>query len=244
MVASKHAYLPMRYLVLSLVFLLGNAFSEAREIGFNRDVRSILSANCFECHGPDEKSREAGLRLDTFEGATADNDGVRAIVPGDPASSEILRRLTTSDPSDRMPPPESKKTVSEAEVEILRQWIEQGANYQRHWSFIPPSRPRLPSVSSMDRIGNPIDRFVLSRLEDEGLSFSAQASPHTLVRRLYLDLIGLPPSPEVADAFAKDPSPEAYRRLVDELLTSPAYGERWARRWLDLARYSDTNGSE
>jgi hypothetical protein len=214
------------------------------EVDFARQVQPLLADRCLACHGPDEASREAGLRLDTLAGATADLGGYRAIAPGDPEASELIRRIASDDPGEVMPPPEAGPPLRTEEIELLRGWIAAGAAFQQHWAFVPPRRPALPSVETTRWPRNAIDSFVLSRIESAGLTPSPPADPYTLVRRVYLDLTGLPPSPEQADAFAADPDPEAYEKLVDRLLQSPRYGERWARLWLDLARYSDTNGYE
>ncbi len=233
----------MRWILVTFLFGSGALLADYK-LSFNSDIRPILSANCFECHGPDEKSREADLRLDTYDGATGERKGVRGIIPGDPSASEIIKRIEAADAADRMPPASANKHLSAADVATLKRWISEGAEYEKHWAFNPPVRRELPAVSNIDWVENALDRFVMARLDQEGLTPSPKADPHTLVKRLYLDLTGLPPSPEIADEFAANPSPEAYRRLVDQLLTSPAYGERWARRWLDLARYADTNGYE
>jgi mono/diheme cytochrome c family protein len=218
--------------------------ANAAEIDFNRDVRPILAANCFACHGPDDASREADLRLDRQTDAMADLGGRAAIVPGDAAKSELVRRITSDDPDVRMPPAAANKLLSADQIAVLRKWIEEGARYAEHWAFAPPRKANPPSVENIAWPRNTIDRFVLARLEAAGLAPSPAADRLTLVRRLYLDLIGLPPTLAEADAFANDSSADAYERLVDRLLASPHYGERWARPWLDLARYSDTNGYE
>ncbi|MEX2168721.1 MAG: PSD1 and planctomycete cytochrome C domain-containing protein [Pirellulales bacterium] len=217
---------------------------EPERVSFREQIRPILAANCFQCHGPDESSREADLRLDSLEMATGDRGGYAALVPGELDASELYRRVTSEDESEKMPPPESNKHLSAEQIELLKQWIEQGAAYEQHWSFAPPKRPPLPAVSDPSWPKNDIDRFVLAELDRHGLSASPPADRYQLVRRLYLDLIGLPPTPAEADEFVSDSRPDAYERLVDKLLASPHYGERWARRWLDLARYSDTNGYE
>jgi Protein of unknown function (DUF1553)/Protein of unknown function (DUF1549)/Planctomycete cytochrome C len=211
---------------------------------FARDVRPILANKCFKCHGPDEEFREADLRLDTADGATADLGGYAAIVPGRPDRSVLIERITTDDPDERMPPADSKLSLKRDEIEMLRRWIESGAEYQQHWAFVPPAESPLPEVSDPAWCRNAIDRYVLARLDREGLSPSPEADEYKLVRRVYLDLVGLTPGPEKVDAYVADQRADKYERLVDELLTSPEYGERWARRWLDLARYSDTNGYE
>lgn len=211
-------------------------------VDFDSQIRPILSGKCFQCHGPDESSRKAELRLDLQSEATKDRDGSRAIVPGDSSASELISRITTSDPDDIMPPEKIGKPVTQEEVAILKRWIDQGAQYATFWAFVPPKREPIPQVHDLDWPRNPIDFFVLERLEKNRLRPSPQSDPHALLRRLSLDLTGLPPAPDDADAFAKDPSPMAYERWVDKLLASPAYGERWARVWLDLARYADSAG--
>lgn len=219
--------------------------ASAAEVDFNREVRPILVRGCFKCHGPDEKARQAGLRLDRRESAISPvESGNTAIVPGQPEASEVVRRIQSTDDADRMPPPHAKYHLSDAEKSVLSAWIAEGADYEPHWAFQPPRSGPLPSVRQSDWPRNPIDHFVLARMEAEGLLPSPEADRSTLLRRVYLDLIGLPPSPEEAKAFLEDPSPTAYESLVDRLLQSPHYGERWARRWLDLARYADTNGYE
>ncbi len=211
-------------------------------VSFNRDIRPILSENCFACHGPDANHRKAGLRLDTFDGATKRHKGKAAVVPGKPDTSQLLARITANDPEERMPPKASEKTLSPRQVNLLRRWIAQGAEYERHWSFIPPQRPELPRVGRGDWGLNPIDAFILARLESESLKPSAEADKRTLIRRLYLDLTGLPPSVEQVHAFVNDNKPDAYERVVDALLASPHYGERMAMHWLDLVRFADTVG--
>jgi cytochrome c553 len=209
---------------------------------YNRDVRPILSDKCFRCHGPDSASRQADLRLDQREAALRDRDGARAIVPGKADESEVMRRLTTSDSDERMPPAESGQKLTEHEIETIRRWIDAGANYQAHWSLIPPQPLQPPHVDRSDWPKNGIDRFILQRLEQSALTPSPEADKPILLRRLSLDLTGLPPSLDDLDAFLADDSPAAYERVVDRLLASPHYGERMALEWLDLARYADTNG--
>ncbi len=241
-------------------------------ISYTRNIRPILATNCFPCHGPDENTREADLRLDTASGATSDLGGYRAIVPGNPEESELLTRVLETDPDLQMPPPTSHKTVRPEQIELLRNWIAQGAPYEEHWAFVPPSRPQLPVLAGelQNWSDHPIDRFIARRWAEAGLAPAPPASPEVLVRRLYLDLIGLPPTTDQAQYWterlrasppsatsAENPEPTpgptagpeplntaAYHDLVDELLASPQYGEHWARRWLDLARYADTNGYE
>ena len=215
----------------------------AGDIEYNRDVRPILAENCFACHGPDSAARKADLRLDTFEAATTKSDGDHAaIVPGNLDASELIRRILTSDEDDVMPPRKTKKVLKPAEVEVLKSWIAQGAEYQDHWSFIPPSRPEIPQVKNPGWVRNQIDAFVLARLEQQGLSPAQEADRPTLARRLSLDLTGLPPAPQEVQAFVDDPSPEAYEKYIDRLLASERYGEHRARYWLDAARYGDTHG--
>ena len=210
----------------------------AAAIDFNRDVRPILSDKCFKCHGFDPGTREADRRLDTRGGALADIDGVRAIVPSDLAASDLSERIHSTDRDEQMPPPKSGKKLTPAQIATLDAWIKQGAPYAVHWAFVKPAQVAPPKA------GNPIDAFIRARLEKENLQPTAEADRYTLVRRVSLDLTGLPPTPEEAEAFAKDPASDAYEKLVDRLIASPRYGERWARRWLDLARYADTNGYE
>jgi hypothetical protein len=226
----------MNRLLILLSTLAGATLHAAQpqpQISFNRDVRPILSENCFACHGFDPKHRQADLRLDTFDGATENHDGVRGIIPGDPSQSAAWQRIISTDLDEVMPPPKSHKPpLSPAQRAILKTWIEQGAKYERHWSFEPPK----PSP------GSSIDSFIQNRLAQENLSPSPAASPATLIRRVALDLTGLPPTPEEVAAFLADPSDQAYSKLVDRLLQSPHYGERWGRWWLDQARYADSNG--
>jgi hypothetical protein len=211
-------------------------------VEFNRDIRPIFSDRCYTCHGPDQANRKSKLRLDTEDGAKVDLGGHFGIVPGDPAKSEVIRRIT-ADEGRRMPPSwAGLPRLSEREVSLLTRWVEQGAVWQKHWSFIPPVRRELPAVSDPKWPRNAIDHFVLSRLDREGLKPSPEADRRTLIRRVTLDLTGLPPTPEEVEAFAHDTSAKAYEKVVDRLLASPRYGERMAMRWLDNARYADTNG--
>ncbi len=217
----------------------------ALAVDFTREVRPILSGRCFKCHGPDDGSREAGLRLDQRDAALAEADsGLAAIVPGKPEESELIRRILAEDESERMPPPSAPHPLTEDEKQILTRWVAEGAEYREHWAFVPPVQAPLPTVQQTDWPRNPIDHFVLAGLEAAGLAPAPEADRHALVRRLYLDLVGLVPTPEETRSFVDDASPDAYEKLVERLLASPHYGERWARRWLDLARYADTNGYE
>lgn len=217
----------------------------AAPVDFATDIRPILSNNCYLCHGPDPSSREADLRLDTPEGLRAMLDaGMPSVTPGDRDASALWHRVTTDDPDDHMPPPDSGESLTPEQIDALGRWIDAGAPWKNHWSFDPVLRHPLPDVGDGAWCENGIDRFVLARLESEGLSPSAPADRHTLIRRVTLDLTGLPPTLEEVDAFLADGSPDAYDKLVDRLLASPRFGERWARVWLDLARYADTKGYE
>ena len=233
-------------IILATVLASGTAGSTARRpdpaVEFNRDIRPILSDKCFACHGPDENKRMSPLRLDTRDGALADLGGRFAILPGDAEGSGLISRVNSADSLTRMPPSYSGKSLSDHEKELLRSWIDQGAHWQNHWSFRPPVRPEPPAVSDPEWLRNPIDRFVLARLEGTGLKPSPEADPAALIRRVSLDLTGFPPEREDLDRFLEDPTDEAYERAVDRLLNSPRYGERMAVRWLDAARYADTNG--
>jgi hypothetical protein len=206
-------------------------------LDFNRDIRPILSENCFYCHGQDSNKRQGELRLDLREEALK-----KAIKPNDAAASELVKRITSADPDQQMPPPDSNRKLSAEQKELLQRWINEGANYATHWAFVAPVRPPLPEVKRADWGRNAIDRFVLARLEAEGLGPSPEADRATLIRRLCSDLLGLPPSPAEVDAFVADNDPAAYEKLVDRLLASPHYGERMSLPWLDAARYADSNG--
>jgi hypothetical protein len=214
------------------------------EIHFNRDIRPILSDRCFACHGPDKGNRKSLLRLDQEDSAKADlGKGRFGIVPGDPARSEVYKRVTSANKTLRMPPQYAgHDRLSDHDIELLKQWIEQGGKYEGHWSRIPPVKPPIPQVAQKEWVRNPIDAFVLSRLEANGLKPSPEASKTTLLRRVSFDLTGLPPSVAEVDAFVHDSSPDAYEKAVDRLLASARYAERMAIRWLEAARYSDTNG--
>ena len=221
------------------------------DVSFSRDIRPLLSGKCFACHGPDEEAREAELRLDSFEEATRGNAGSAAVVPGKSSASELVRRILSNDPDEQMPPPSSNKSLTDEQKKLLVRWIDSGAEYEQHWSFIPPSKPELPAATNDGWPSNEIDHFIFTRLETQGLHPSKAASTQTLVRRVFLDLVGLQPSPEEAnqwvDRLTKADghfNKQAYAKLVDHLLSLPQYGERWGRRWLDLARYADTNGYE
>lgn len=236
--------MPSRRLGWLLSLSLFYAAASQAEVQFNRDIRPILSDRCFACHGPDAGNRKAGLRLDIEAAAKAElRQGRVPIVPGQPDQSELFRRITTEKKALRMPPAYAgHDALSPQQIALIRQWIEQGASWQAHWSFLPPQRPALPEVKDQRWPRNPIDRFVLARLEREGMHPSPEAEKARLLRRVTLDLTGLLPAPGELDAYLKDQSPGAYERVVDRLLASPRYAERMAIRWLEAARYADTNG--
>ena len=211
-------------------------------IQFNRDIRPILSDKCFACHGPDATKRKAKLRFDQRQGAFASLDGHFAIVAGKPEESVLYQRITAKDEDDRMPPVKSGRMLTPDQIAKLKRWIEEGAQWQEQWAFIPPVRSKIPEVKTQNWAHNAIDQFVLNRLEAEGLQPLPEAAKEVLIRRVTLDLTGLPPKPEEIDAFLDDHAPDAYERLVDGLLRAPQYGEQMARYWLDGARYGDTHG--
>jgi mono/diheme cytochrome c family protein len=230
---------------LSVIFWVASSFATnsglvqaSGMIQYNRDIRPILSENCFACHGPDAAKRAAELRLDQRDVAVSKS----AIVAGKPDESELVRRILSSDPTTLMPPADSHKALTNQQKELLKAWIAEGAEYQGHWSFIPPVKPELPQVRNAAWIRNPIDRFVLAELERRGLEPSPEAETRSLVRRVCFDLTGLPPSPEEVERVIADPSPERYENYVDELLKRPEWGEHRGRYWLDYARYADTHG--
>jgi hypothetical protein len=235
--------------IIGLAFLAmtHSAFSasadKASRIEFNRDIRALLSDNCFACHGPDDKERKGKLRLDVKEDALKPaKSGDAAIVPGDVTNSQMIARITTSDEDEIMPPPKTGKKLTKQQIELLKRWIAEGATWQTHWAYEAPKRPELPKVKETKWPRSEIDRFVLAKLETEKLKPSPEADKPTLVRRATLDLTGLPPTPEEVDAFLADKSPQAYEKVVDRLLASPRYGEHQARYWLDAARYADSHG--
>src|SRR5690606_32480282 len=209
------------------------ARGETEKVDFGRQVRPLLADRCFRCHGPDEAKVEAGVRLDIAQRATSPVDsGAIPIVPGDPDSSELIARITHEDEAMRMPPTDAGPPLSADEVALLRRWIEQGARYEDHWAFVPPQRPALPEVRQAAWARNPIDRFVLARLEKAGGEPAPEADRHTLIRRVSLALTGLPPAWSDVERFVHDGRPDAYERMVERYLADPAYGERWARVWL------------
>jgi hypothetical protein len=212
------------------------------KIQFNRDIRPIFSDTCYLCHGPAKGARKGGLRLHNEADALADLGGYRAMVPGQPAESELFKRITAKDPAKRMPPTKSGRSLTAKQIELIRRWIEQGAKWQKHWAFLPPEQPALAEVKNAAWPRNPIDHFILARLERENLPPSPEAARETLIRRVTLDLTGLPPTLAEVDAFVADGASDAYEKVVDRLLASPRYGERMVLDWLDAARYSDSNG--
>ncbi|HUR46399.1 MAG TPA: PSD1 and planctomycete cytochrome C domain-containing protein, partial [Candidatus Saccharimonadales bacterium] len=233
--------------MIAFIFLaLAGSVRGAEPPDFSRDVRPILSAHCFKCHGPDENSRKGNLRLDNRESALkGGKSSDKVLVPGKPDTSGIITRIFTTDEDELMPPSKIKHPLTAEQKNILRQWVAAGADYKPHWAFSPPVALQPPKMDRGSfKIRNAIDAFVLQRLVKESQLPSPEADRYTLCRRVYLDLIGLPPTPDEADAFVHDSRSDAYERLVDRLLLADEYGERWARRWLDLARYADTNGYE
>ena len=242
-------YKPSTFLVsasIALALVIADraiAADVSAKVDFSKDIRPILSDRCFHCHGPDEKNRRGAFRLDQEDSAlgTAES-GAHPIVRGKPEASELIRRITAQAADERMPPPDSNKTLSNHEIELLRRWIKEGAEWKQHWAFVRPVRPAEPSVKDASSARNSIDRFVLARLEAEGLKPSPAASREALIRRVSFDLIGLPPTPKEIDDFLADKSEQAYEKLVDRLLASPHYGEWMAVQWLDGARFADTNG--
>ncbi len=226
--------------VCLLSSLVGDLLVASDDIDFGRDIRPILSDKCFQCHGPDENSREADLRLDVRENLVKHG----AFNDADPGESELLSRVATDDVDLIMPPADSGKELSQQERELLQRWILQGANYSAHWAFVPPVRPELPPIKNSQWPNNPIDHFVLAQNEKRSIEQNAEADRRTLIRRLYLDLHGLPPSPDNVRRFVDDRSDKAYHELVTELITKEHFGEKWARWWLDAARYADSDGYE
>ncbi|MCE2827753.1 MAG: DUF1549 domain-containing protein, partial [Verrucomicrobium sp.] len=230
---------------LALWLRLTAAAAAAAGPDFTTEVRPILSQHCFKCHGPDDLSRKGGLRLDVRDAAVRPaKSGAIALVAGKPADSEVVRRLHATDPDEVMPPPSTRQTLTPAEKKTLEAWIAAGAEYVPHWAFQRPREVPPPETANPGWSRNAIDRFVEKTLRQRGLEPSAPADPHTLARRVSLDLIGLPPTPEEMETFLRDPGDAGYERWVDRLMASPRYGERWGRRWMDLARYADTNGYE
>ena len=213
-----------------------------KTVRFDRDILPILADNCFACHGPDQKARKAKLRLDTKDGAFRVRNNIHVIVPGKSTASELYKRISSTEETEVMPPPKSKKKLTAQQIDMIKHWIDNGAKWAKHWSFEKPLRAELPAIKNKTWPKNAIDYFILARLEKEGLQPSPEAPRETLIRRVTLDLTGLPPTPEEVDAFLTDRSDNAYEKLVDRLLQSPRYGERLAWDWLDAARYADSNG--
>ncbi|MDX1565313.1 MAG: DUF1549 domain-containing protein, partial [Phycisphaeraceae bacterium] len=214
-----------------------------QKLSFNRDIRPILSNNCFACHGLDAEHRKGKLRLDTQEGSRKKADsGAVAIVPGDLEKSELIYRITTKDEEDIMPPPDSHKKLTAEQIEKLKAWVKQGGKYEEFWAYVPPQKVAPPKIDDGGWSKNWIDAWIFKRLKDEGLKPSPEADRRTLIRRLSFDLTGLPPTPQETEAFVTSKDPKAYEKLVDRLLESPRYGERMAMYWLDLVRYADTVG--
>ena len=230
--------------VVCVLALISAAPVQAAEqpVDYDRQVLPILSDNCYKCHGPDQNARKADLRLDRRDGAFRVKDGRTVIVPGKTGQSELVRRISSRDPQEMMPPPKSNRKLTPAQIDLLKAWVDQGAKWGTHWAFAPLKRPALPVVKDQNWCRNGIDRFVLARLEKEGITPAPEASKARLLRRVSLDLTGVPPTLEDLDAFLNDASANAYERVVDRLLASPRYGERMASIWLDLARYADTHG--
>ena len=248
--SREHHGLLWLFLCGALIFVTSRVPAETgadseHPVSFNQDVSPILSKHCLECHGPDANQRKAELRLDLFEAATSQRKAKSAaILPGDSTASPLIQRISSNDPDERMPPPENGAPLSGAEIAMLKVWINQGASYERHWAFQPVIKPELPKVRNCDWTSRPMDRFILAKIEEAGLKPAKQADRRTLIRRAYLDLIGLPPTPDEVTAFLRDTSPHAWQRVVERLLALPAYGERWGRHWLDVVRYADSNGSD
>ena len=233
----------LRVPTLAWILIAAGGPLAAAPVDFNRDIRPLLSDRCFACHGPDHEDRQAGLRLDLRDAALGPLDsGSTAIVPGKPEASAVVARITSTDPDGVMPPPRIGKPLAPAEVDLLRRWIAAGAEYRGHFAFARVERPIPPAVREKAWPRTPIDRFILARLEAEGQAPNPEADRGTLVRRLTLDLLGVPPTPEEVDAFVADAAPEAYEKLVERLLADPRFGERMALEWLDAARYADSHG--
>ena len=227
--------------IVGIIACSANAMSA--DIDFSKDILPLLSDNCFKCHGPDEANRESGLRLDKHESAIVKLDsGNTAVVAGHSEQSELFRRITTADVDLKMPPVDSGKTLSDDEVALIKRWIDGGAGWSKHWAFEPPKNHPVPKTVEGWSAANAIDNFLHAGLQSAKLSPEERASKETLIRRLTLDLTGLPPTVAQIDSFLADESPQAYEKVVDRLLSSQKYGEHMARIWLDAARYGDTHG--
>lgn len=250
MLAGSHTFRTRRLIVCSFVaawalLLTDRSLGQSPAVDFTRDIEPIFREHCYKCHGPTEN--KGGLRLSIRREAMGPTDsGEAAILPHQAEESALIRRVSSTDPKHRMP--RAGEPLAPQQIEKLRQWIAGGADWPRessgptHWAYVAPRRPQPPQSSNPAWAANPIDRFIHEKLDDAGLSPSPQAHRASWLRRVYLDLIGLPPTPQALEAFVHDPSADALERVVDELLNSPAYGEKWARPWLDLARYADSNG--
>ena len=237
--------LTLGFLIMSLCMspLHLTAQDSPSSVEFSRDILPLLSENCYQCHGPDDATREAGLRLDQRDGILAEADsGAAAVIPGSAVKSELVRRIISDDPDLKMPPPESGKKLTAADIERLKQWVNTGAKWSVHWAYEKPKSQELPTLTGTWKHSNPIDLFIQKSLKQSDLSPSQQASKETLIRRATLDLTGLPPTIEEIDQFLSDDSPEAYERVLDRVMESPAYAEHMTRIWLDSARYADTHG--
>ncbi|MES2693932.1 MAG: DUF1549 domain-containing protein, partial [Verrucomicrobiota bacterium] len=244
----RFAPIPLRLIVISLSVVSAVVCpAQAAKLSFNRDIRPILSENCFQCHGPDKDKREADLRLDQRDAAIE----ALAIAPGDPGKSDMIKRVFSTDADEQMPPADSNRKLTTAQKELLKRWVQEGAEYQPHWAFVNPTRPEVPAVGNAGakqaKAGakegtNPVDAFIGATLAREGLTPAAEADRRTLIRRLSFDLTGLPPTPRDVEAFVASRDPRAYEKLVQQYLASPHYGERMAVPWLDLVRYADTIG--
>ena len=242
--------IPLTIMLVCVCFAvlgLSSASAEQSEsaqttVDYNLDVRPILADNCFACHGPDAKARQADLRLDTKAGAFSEPSGYPVIVPGKPEESELHLRIVSNDDHYRMPPADFNKTLTPEQIEVVTQWIREGAKWEEHWAFTTPVRPTPPDVTNQDWVRNPIDAFILSRLEKEGLTPASEADKRTVIRRLSFDLTGLPPTREEIHKFLEDDSPNAYEKVIDAFMAKPEYGEHLGRFWLDVARYGDTHG--
>jgi Protein of unknown function (DUF1553)/Protein of unknown function (DUF1549)/Planctomycete cytochrome C/Concanavalin A-like lectin/glucanases superfamily len=232
----------LRFQLAFFAAFLAKAQGGAAEIDFSRDILPILSDTCFKCHGPDQKARKAGLRLDTKEGAFRTHKKTLVIVPGKSTQSELIRRITATDLDEVMPPPDSQRKLSTRQIDLLKRWVDEGAKWGQHWAFVSPQKPALPNPRIQAWARNDVDRFILARLEKEGLQPAPEATRETWLRRVTLDLTGLPPTQAELDAFLADTTQQAFEKVVDRLLASPRFGERMAAEWLDLARYADTHG--
>ena len=234
---------PLIWLIHFGIVSVSTGFAQSTSpVDFNREIQPVLSRTCFHCHGPDEKSRQADLRLDTRDGALRADKSI--VTPGNSRESLLVQRLIHADPEQRMPPADSKQQLKPAEIDLIRRWIDEGANWQEHWSFLPLRQDRPPVVRDLVWPTTPIDGFILARLESQEITPSSEAAKETLLRRVTLDLIGLPPVSTERIEFLSDDRPDAYERVVDRLLASPHFGERWGRHWLDAARYADSGGFE